>query len=59
MSHSPQVLHVIPVKQGAVCGVVTLGDELFVGSHWIIISVDVYTSSEPYVEAASKSQSLV
>ena len=49
MSRSPRVLHVIPGKQDGVCGVATLGDELFVvrlGSS----SVDVYRASD-FVES--------
>src|SRR5580692_12980005 len=49
MTHSPQVLYVIPPKPGELCGFATLGDELFVlrgGSS----SVDVYRASD-FVES--------
>ena len=49
MSHSPQVLHVIPDKQDAVLGVATLGDELFV-IRFASSSVDVYRASD-FVES--------
>ena len=49
MSHSPLVLHVITMKQDPVCGVATLGDELFV-VRGASSSVDVYRASD-FVES--------
>ena len=49
MSRCPQVLHVIHSKRVAVCGVATLGDELFVVRSQSS-SVDVYRASD-FVES--------